>query len=94
MDVDEKETAKLDMDQAGQKMSIYVQGDKMIAKVDDQWVDLSSQVENMNIDSSLNQLNYEKYAKTLSAFKDAKAKKLTMDMNLHMTSKTKKISLN
>ncbi|MCJ0934662.1 hypothetical protein MTW76_06635 [Mammaliicoccus sciuri] len=76
MDVDEKETAKLDMDQAGQKMSIYVQGDKMIAKVDDQWVDLSSQVENMNIDSSLDQLNYEKYAKTLSAFKDAKAKKV------------------
>ncbi|WP_323707231.1 DUF6612 family protein [Mammaliicoccus vitulinus] len=76
MDVDEKNTAKLITDQAGQKMTIYVQGKKMLAKVDDQWVDLSSQIENMNIDSSLDQLNYEKYAKTLSAFKDAKAKKV------------------
>ncbi|MEB7724604.1 MULTISPECIES: DUF6612 family protein [Mammaliicoccus] len=76
MDVDEKETAKLAMDQAGQKMTIYVQGKKMIAKVDDQWVDLSSQVEDMNIDSSLEQLNYEKYAKTLNSFKDSKAKKV------------------
>ncbi|HAL09470.1 MAG TPA: hypothetical protein DCO67_05800 [Staphylococcus sp.] len=76
MDVDEKNTAKLNMDQKGQKMTIYVQGKKMLAKVDDQWVDLSSQIENMNIDSSLDQLNYEKYAKTLSAFKDAKAKKV------------------
>lgn len=76
MDVDEKNTAKLNMDQESQKMTIYVQGKKMLAKVDDQWVDLSSQIENMNIDSSLDQLNYEKYAKTLSAFKDAKAKKV------------------
>lgn len=76
MDVDEKETAKLAMDQAGQKMTIYVQGKKMIAKVDDQWVDLSSQVKDMNIDSSLEQLNYEKYAKTLNSFKDSKAKKV------------------
>ncbi|GGI40517.1 DUF6612 family protein [Mammaliicoccus stepanovicii] len=76
MDVDEKETAKLQMDQADQKMTIYVQGKKMVAKANGQWIDLSSQVENMDIDSSLKQLNYEKYAKTLKPFEDAKAKKV------------------
>lgn len=76
MDVDEKDNAKLDMDQAGQEMTIYVQGEKMIAKTQGQWIDLSSQVKNMDIDSSLDQLNYEKYAKTLKSFEDAKAKKV------------------
>lgn len=90
MDVDKKQTAKLSMDQSGQAMTIYVQGKKMIAKVQDQWVDLSSQVKNMNIDNSLDQLNYAKYAKTLNAFKDAKSKKVDNGYELTYKIKNKK----
>ncbi|WP_323704514.1 DUF6612 family protein [Mammaliicoccus sp. Dog046] len=90
MDVDKKQTAKLDMDQAGQKMQIYVQGKKMLAQTQGQWIDLSSEVKNMDIDSSLDQLNYEKYAKSLSAFKDAESKKVDNGYQLTYNIKDKK----
>ncbi|WP_210618576.1 DUF6612 family protein [Mammaliicoccus lentus] len=89
MDVDEKETAKLVTNQAGQEMTIYVQGKKMVAKANDQWIDLSSQVDNMDIDSSLDQLNYEKYVKSLDGFKDAKAKKVDDGYELKYNIKNK-----